>query len=79
MNSVRLVPGKSVTGDSNVRHPQGDILNVRGFYDQNSHVLPEPLTEGSKVPEGAEESIWGEYVPTYYDGAQSVQLVISFQ
>ena len=77
MNSVRLVPGKSVTGDSNVRHPQGDILNVRGFYDQNSHVMPEPLTEVSKVLVGEEESSWVEYVPPCYDGSQPVPLVIS--
>ena len=77
MSKIHLTPGRSVTGDSNIRHPQGDILNVRGFYDQNSHVMPENLTEISKVLVGDEESSWVEYVPPCYDGSHPVPLVIS--
>lgn len=78
MNSVNIVPGRSLDGgDPNVRHPYGEIVNTRGFYDQNSHVMPENLIEVNKILVGEEESSWVEYVPPCYDGSQPVPLVIS--
>lgn len=77
MNDIRFTPGVSVQGDSNSRHKAGDILNVRGFYDQDSHVMPESLKEVHKELIPGVECIWQEYVPTGYDGAKKVPLLIS--
>lgn len=77
MADIRLIPGNSISGDSNSRHAQGDILNVRGFYDQDSHVMPESLIECKKQLLPGTDCIWQEYVPTGYDGKKPVPLVIS--
>ncbi|MGI6325948.1 MAG: hypothetical protein ACOX1U_03095 [Saccharofermentanales bacterium] len=67
-NKFFLKPGNSVQGDSNVRHPAGDILNIKGFYEQNSHVMPENLIECTGVLAHGVEDEWCEYVPASYDG-----------
>ncbi|MBQ4088527.1 MAG: hypothetical protein IJC56_01420 [Clostridia bacterium] len=77
MNGIKLVPGASVQGDSNSRHKQGDILNVRGFYDQDSHVMPESLKEVRKELIEGVECVWQEYVPSGYNGSKKVPLLIS--
>ena len=76
-NKFFLKPGNSVQGDSNVRHPAGDILNIKGFYEQNSHVMPENLIECTGVLAHGVEDEWCEYVPASYDGTTPVSLVIS--
>ncbi len=72
-----IPPGRSIYGDPNVRHPAADILNCIGFYDQNSHVMPDTLREGRGVLADGLEDEWVEYVPTSYDGTKAVPLVIS--
>ena len=78
MNNKIFIPaGHSFEGDSNVRHPDGEILNIKRGYDQNSHVMPKNYTDVRKVLVDGVESSWGEYVPDSYDGSHPVPLVIS--
>ena len=72
-----IPPGNSVQGDSNSRHQQGDILNVKGFYDQDSHVMPENLIACRGILSDGIEDAWCEYVPESYDGSKPVPLIIS--
>lgn len=72
-----IPPGRSVDGDPNVRRPATDILNCTGFYEQNSHVMPDTLRECRGVLADGIEDEWVEYVPSTYDGSRPVPLVIS--
>jgi len=76
---IFLPAGESFSGDANIRYPKGQILNVKGFYDQNSHVMPDGFKEYKKelVKGSGKDSSWGEYVPESYDGSKAVPLVIS--
>jgi poly(3-hydroxybutyrate) depolymerase len=77
-NTIHLTPGNPVIeGDANHRHPAGDILNVKGFYDQDSHIMPDTLKECTAELAKGFENHWVEYIPTGYDGKKPVPLVIS--
>ncbi|MGI6577447.1 MAG: stalk domain-containing protein [Eubacteriales bacterium] len=77
-NKIKLVPGNPVTvGDANHRHPPGDILNIKGFYDQDSHIMPDTVKECSGELVKGHVNRWVEYVPSCYDGKTPVPLVIS--
>ncbi len=75
---LHLIPGNAVTeGDANHRHLPGDILNIKGFYDQDSHIMPDSLKECTKELVKGFENNWVEYVPTSYTGNSPVPLIIS--
>lgn len=77
-NVIHLIPGNPVTeGDANHRHAPGDILNIKGFYDQDSHIMPDTLIECSGELVKGFENHWVEYIPSSYDGSIPVPLVIS--
>ena len=77
-NPIHLIPGNPlIEGDGNHRHLPGDILNIKGFYDQDSHVMPESLTEHDAELVPGLMNHWVEYVPTSYDGSTPVPLLIS--
>ena len=77
MSQINIKKGKSFTGDANLRYPNEEILNVKGFYDQNSHVMPENVNEYRKVFADKIEDSWLEYIPESYDGSNPVPLVFS--
>ncbi len=76
MMRLKLVPGEWVLGNSNSRFPQGEILNVKGSYDQDSHVMP-AYKECSKALVEGITSTWLEYVPETYDPSAATPLLIS--
>ena len=78
MSKVKLVPGRSITGDANITHPKGDILNVKAFYEQDSHIIPDELKEVHvSITEGV-DNVWFEYAPTDLSDGENPPLIISF-
>ncbi|HIQ98882.1 MAG TPA: hypothetical protein IAB23_04280 [Candidatus Scybalocola faecavium] len=77
MGEIVLKPGVSVVGSGDIRRPDGMILNERGFYDQNSHIMPENFIETGGMISDDEYSTWIEYVPDSYTGNDPVPLVVS--
>ena len=78
MGSIRLVPGRSITGDANETHPKGDILNVKAFYEQDSHIIPDELKEVHvSITEGI-DNVWWEYAPADLREDEQPPLIISF-
>lgn len=77
-NQIHLIPGHPlIEGDGNHRNAPGDILNIKGFYDQDSHIMPDSLLECEAELVDGQTNHWVEYVPTGYDGSKPVPLVIS--
>lgn len=76
---IILTPGRSINaGSANIAYPKGDILNVKGFYEQDSHVMPElKVFRSDGITDGV-ENIWYEYVPEGLDHSRPMPLVISF-
>ena len=78
MNKVKLVPGHSIKGDANERHPAGDILNVKAFYEQDSHIIPEALKEVHVSVNPEADNVWYEYAPADLKSDERPPLIISF-
>lgn len=78
MAEIIIKSGESFSGDANQRYPEGQILNVKGFYDQNSHVMTEgELKEYRKVFADDREDSWCEYVPASYQKDKPAPVVFS--
>lgn len=78
MEEILIKSGESFSGDANLRYAQGQILNVKGFYDQNSHVITDgELKKYEKVFADDREDSWYEYVPASYHKAKPAPLVFS--
>ena len=79
MGKIELIPGKSVNGDANDRqNGREEILNVKGFYEQDSHIMPERLEERHVTLSDGSEHVWYEYVPENLTKEDKAPLVISF-
>ena len=74
---IRILAGQSILGNSNSRQAEGDILNIKGFYDQNSHVMPSNLIECKGILSDGIEDSWLEYIPASYNSSNPIPLVIS--
>ena len=71
---IIIIPGESINeGSANIPYPYGQILNVKGFYEQDSHVMPSHL---KKMEE--EGRLWYEYIPEDLDRTKKHPLVISW-
>lgn len=79
MAEITLLPGRSINaGSANIAYPAGDILNVKGFYEQDSHVMPDLVdVRTDEINEGI-ENIWYEYVPADLDMSKPMPLVLTF-
>ena len=71
---IIILPGESINeGSANISYPYGQILNVKGFYEQDSHVMPSHL---KKMEEDGR--VWYEYVPESLDLTKKHPLIISW-
>lgn len=78
MGIVKLIPGKSITGEANDRHDPNAILNVKEFYEQDSHVMPEELKEMHVTLKDKIDHVWYEYAPADLVKEENPPLIISF-
>lgn len=78
MGKIRLIPGKSITGDANDRqNGREEILNVKSFYEQDSHIMPEEIVERQVTMEDGSEHVWYEYAPADLKVEENPPLIIS--
>ena len=79
MEKVKLIPGKSVSGDANNRQDGcKEILNIKSFYEQDSHIMPESLKERHLELQDGKNHVWYEYAPEDIEEGEKVPLVLSF-
>lgn len=77
MGKIKLLPGKSISGSGNDRHGKWEILNIKDFYEQDSHVMPEGLKETHVAITEGIDNVWYEYAPADLGKEEHVPLIIS--